>query len=332
VRELAHLDDGEMSLDELAQRGVAAMIEQMKATLARFNVVPFDVWFSERSLHPEKVARALDVLREQGNTYESEGALWLRTTAFGDDKDRVLVRSSGEHTYFTSDIGYMQDKRERGFDQMLYVLGADHHGYIKRLKAAFQALGGDPDQLDILIMQFVNLPEGRLSKRAGTIVTLDDLVSEIGVDAARWFLLSRSHDTTIELDLDLAVRESSENPVYYVQYAHARIASVLAKAGVSGDDAPAFADRTTPLEPGERALIMKLLALPAEVAEAADRRAPHRICTYALELAQEFTTFYRDCRVVGSEVEDFRLALCVAAKRTIARSLDLVGVSAPESM
>ena len=332
VRELAHLDDGRMSLDELARRGVEAMLERIGQTLSAFHVAPFDVWFSERSLHPDKVRHALDVLAEQGHTYEADGALWLRTTTFGDDKDRVLVRSNGEHTYFTSDIGYMQDKRERGFDQMLYVLGADHHGYIKRLKAAFQALGGDPDQLDILIMQFVNLPEGRLSKRAGTIVTLDDLVAEIGVDAARWFLLSRSHDTTIELDLDLATRESSENPVYYVQYAHARIASVLAKAGVGGDEPPAFADRALPLEPGERALIMKLLALPGEVAEAADRRAPHRICTYALELAQEFTAFYRDCRVVGSEVEDFRLALCVATKRAIARSLDLVGVSAPESM
>ena len=332
VRELAHLDDGRMSLDELARRGVEAMLERIGQTLSAFHVAPFDVWFSERSLHPDKVRHALDVLAEQGHTYEADGALWLRTTTFGDDKDRVLVRSNGEHTYFTSDIGYMQDKRERGFDQMLYVLGADHHGYIKRLKAAFQALGGDPDQLDILIMQFVNLPEGRLSKRAGTIVTLDDLVAEIGVDAARWFLLSRSHDTTIELDLDLATRESSENPVYYVQYAHARIASVLAKAGVGGHEPPAFADRALPLEPGERALIMKLLALPGEVAEAADRRAPHRICTYALELAQEFTAFYRDCRVVGSEVEDFRLALCVATKRAIARSLDLVGVSAPESM
>jgi arginyl-tRNA synthetase len=331
VRELADLDDGDVDLDELGRRGVAAMLERIGAMLERFGVEPMDVWFSERSLHPEKVQRALDVLREQGHTYEADGALWLRTTTFGDDKDRVLVRSSGEHTYFTSDIGYMQDKRERGFDRMLYVLGADHHGYIQRMKAAFQALGGDPDQLELLIMQFVQLPEGKMSKRAGTMITLDDLVDEIGVDAARWFLLARSHDTRIELDIDLAKRESADNPVYYVQYAHARIAGVLAKAGVD-EGSVALADRAAPLEPGERALIMKLLSFPGEVAEAADRRAPHRIATYVLELAQEFTAFYRDCRVVGSEVEDFRLALCVATKRTIAQALGLLGVSAPDSM
>lgn len=331
VRELADLDDGEMSLEELGRRAVAAMVQRIEATLDRFRVEGFDHWFSERSLHPEKVQHALDVLAEQGNTYEADGALWLRTTSFGDDKDRVLVRSSGEHTYFTSDIGYMQDKRERGFQQMLYVLGADHHGYIQRMKAAFQALGGDPAQLDLLIMQFVHLPEGKMSKRAGTIVTVEDLVDEIGVDATRWFLLARSHDTAIELDIDLAKRESADNPVYYVQYAHARIAGVLAKAGRSDADV-GFAERTMPLEPGERALIMKLLAFPGEVADAAERRSPHRIATYALELAQEFTAFYRDCRVVGSEVEDFRLALSVAAKRTIARSLALLGVSAPDSM
>jgi arginyl-tRNA synthetase len=329
VRELVDLDDGDIDLDERGRRGVAAMLDRTRASLARFAVEPFDVFFSERDLHPEKVQHAFEVLGEQGNTYRSEGALWCRTTAFDDDKDRVLVRSSGEPTYFASDIAYHQDKRERGFDRLVDVWGADHHGYVKRVKAGYQALGGDPDALDLLIMQFVSLPAGKMSKRSGEFVTLDDLVDEIGVDAARWFLLQRSHDTTIELDLDLARRESAENPVYYVQYAHARIAGVLAKAGRSAD---AFPDRTEPLEPGERALIMKLLALPGEVAEAAARRAPHRIAVYALELAQEFTAFYRDCRVVGSEVEDFRLALCGATQRTIARSLDLLGVSAPESM
>ncbi|HEU4658152.1 MAG TPA: arginine--tRNA ligase, partial [Capillimicrobium sp.] len=307
-----------------------AMVERTRASLERFRV-PMDEFFSERTLHPIKVQHAFEVLEKQGNAYHAEGALWCRTTAFGDDKDRVLVRSSGEHTYFASDIAYHQDKRERGYDRLLDVWGADHHGYVGRMKAAYEALGGDPDELEMLIMQFVNLPAGKMSKRAGEFVTLDDLVDEIGVDAARWFLLSRSHDTTIELDIDLAKRESADNPVYYVQYAHARIAGVLAKAGRTDEDV-AFAERTLPLEPGERALIMKLLAFPAEVAEAADRRAPHRIATYALELAQEFTAFYRDCRVVGSEVEDFRLALSVAAKRTIARSLGLLGVSAPDSM
>ncbi len=331
VTELASLDDGEISLEELGRRGVAAMLERAAATLDRFRVA-MDVWYSERSLHDEgKVKHAFDVLAEQGATYTSEGALWLRTTAYGDDKDRVLVRSSGEHTYFASDIAYHQDKRERGFQRLVDVWGADHHGYINRMKAAFEALGGDPAELELLIMQFVQLAAGRMSKRSGEFVTLDDLVDEIGVDAARWFLLHRSHDTTIELDLELAKRESAENPVYYVQYAHARIAGVLAKAGHDEADV-AFADRTLPLEPGERALVMKLLAFPGEVAEAADRRAPHRIAAYALELAQEFTAFYRDCRVVGAEVEDFRLALSIATKRTIARALGLLGVSAPDAM
>jgi arginyl-tRNA synthetase len=330
VLELVPLDDGEIDLDELGRHAVAEMVARMGRSLERFRV-SFDVFFSERALHPDKVQHAFDVLEEQGNTYRSEGALWCRTTKFGDDKDRVLVRSSGEHTYFASDIAYHQDKRERGFDRLVDVWGADHHGYVRRMKAAYEALGGDPDELEMLIMQFVRLPEGKMSKRAGEFVTLDDLADEIGVDAARWFLLARSHDTTIELDIDLAKRESAENPVYYVQYAHARIAGVLAKAGRSDADV-SFPDRTTPLEPGERALIMKLLAFPGEVAEAAERRAPHRIATYALELAQEFTAFYRDCRVVGSEVEDFRLALSVATKRTIARSLELLGVSAPDSM
>jgi arginyl-tRNA synthetase len=330
VRELAGLDDGEIDLDELGRRAVDEMVQRTQRSLERFRVA-VDVWFAERTLHPDKVQHAFDVLEQQGNTYRSEGALWLRTTKFGDDKDRVLVRSSGDHTYFASDIAYHQDKRERGFERLVDVWGADHHGYVKRMKAAFEALGGDPDQLELLIMQFVQLAEGKMSKRRGEFVTLDDLVEEIGVDATRWFLLSRSHDTTIELDLELAKRESAENPVYYVQYAHARIAGVLAKAGRSDADV-SFPERTAPLEPGERALIMKLLAFPGEVAEAAERRAPHRIAVYALELAQEFTAFYRDCRVVGSEVEDFRLALSVAAKRTIARSLDLLGVSAPDSM
>ncbi len=330
VLELVGLDDGEISLDELGRRGVAEMVARMERSLEHFRV-GFDVWFSERSLHPEKVDHAFAVLAEQGSTYEADGALWCRTTAFGDDKDRVLVRSSGEHTYFASDIAYHQDKRERGFDRLIDVWGADHHGYIQRMKAAYGALGGDPEQLELLIMQFVHLPAGKMSKRAGTIVTLDDLVAEIGVDATRWYLLQRSHDTTIELDLELATRETAENPVYYVQYAHARIAGVLTKAGVAEAEV-AFAPRTAALEPGERALIMKLLAFPGEVQEAATRRAPHRIATYALELAQEFTAFYRDCRVVGSEVEDFRLALCVATKRTIARALDLLGVSAPDAM
>ena len=292
--------------EAVARRGIELMLERIAASLERFRV-EIGTWFSERSLHERGlVEHAFEQLEKMGTSYRSEGALWLRTTSFGEDKDRVLERSSGDHTYFASDIAYHQEKRERGFDRQIDVWGADHHGYVRRLKAAFEALGGEPDRLELLIMQFVHLVErgGRasMSKRAGEFVTLDDLVEEIGVDAARWFLLARSHDTTIELDLDLAREQSAENPVYYVQYAHARIASMLRKAGAERvEGALAFDPGGLALEPAEHELIKKLLAFPAETSEAAARRAPHRVATYALELAQAFTAFYRDCRVVGAE-------------------------------
>jgi arginyl-tRNA synthetase len=344
-----------MDLDALGREAVAACLAMIRATLERFGV-SFDVWFSERQLHegdPSPVSRALAELDGQGELYRREGALWLRTSAHGDDKDRVLERSGGDHTYFLSDVAYHEAKLSRGFDRLIDVWGADHHGYVARVRAAFEALGGRPGALELIIMQFVHLIEGggraSMSKRRGEYVTLDDLIDEIGADAARYFLLARSHDTTLDLDLDLARAQSSDNPVYYVQYAHARIASVLAKAGVervaaaledewSGEESGAAGgapDGAVALEPAERSLIKKILALPEEVAEAAERRAPHRIAAYALELAQEFTAFYRDCRIVGAEprqVESFRLALAVAAQRTIARSLDLLGVSAPQEM
>ncbi len=305
------------------------------------------MWTYESSkLHegdPSPVEEALAILERLGHTYRSEGALWLRTTDYGDDKDRVLVRSNGEHTYFASDIAYHQDKRERRFDRQIDVWGADHHGYVARMKAAYAALGGDPDHLELLIMQLVHLMRGgeraQMSKRSGEFVTLEELVAEIGVDAARWYLLARSHDTTVDLDLDLAREQSSENPVYYVQYAHARIAAVLAKAGEERVQAAlagvASRGQPAPLHAAERALVKQLLAFPAEVTEAVERRAPHRIAAYALELAQGFTAFYRDCRVVGAEpeaVESLRIALCAATQRTIARCLDLLGVSAPAEM
>jgi arginyl-tRNA synthetase len=333
--------------DELARQGAELMVARIRATLHRFRV-DFDTWFSERELHaadPSPVDRHYAELERQGHIFRSEGAVWLRTSAFGDDKDRVLRRSSGEHTYFAADVAYHEHKRERGFDRLIDVWGADHHGYVARMKAAFAALGGDPDKLELIIMQFVNVIErgerASMSKRRGDFVTLDELIDEIGVDATRFFLLQRSHDTTVDLDLDLAREQSGENPVYYVQYAHARIASLREKAGYARvDDALAAvgagaAGAGEALDPAERALINKLLAFPGEVAEAAERRAPHRIAVYALELAQEFTAFYRDCRVVGAEpeaVESFRLALSVATQGTIARALDLLGVEAPESM
>jgi len=331
--------------DDVGRAAVALMIEQIQTSLAAFGVGGFDYWAYESALHegePSLVGRALARLGELGHTYTSDGALWLRSTTFGDDKDRVLVRSNGEFTYLASDVAYHEDKRERGFDRLIDVWGADHHGYVLRLKAAYQALGGDPDELELLIMQLVHLvrsgERAQMSKRAGEFVTLDELVAEIGVDAARWYLLARSHDTTVDLDLDLARSQSAENPVYYVQYAHARIASVLAKAGesrVSAAAETAASGLQESLHPSERSLIELLLDFPVELASATARRAPHRVAAYALELAQGFTAFYRDCRVVGAEpeaVESQRIALCLASRRTIARCLDLLGVSAPEQM
>lgn len=353
----AEMDPAELDPAELGRAAVAVMIGRMQSSLQGFAVRGFDHWQYESLLHtgdPSPVAHTLAILEQHGHTYRSEGALWLRTTDYGDDKDRVLVRSSGEHTYFASDIAYHQDKRERGFERQIDVWGADHHGYLARMRAAYAALGGDPEHLEMLTMQLVHLVRrggrAQMSKRSGEFVTLEDLVSEVGVDAARWFLLSRSHDTTIDLDLDLAREQSAENPVYYVQYAYARIVSVLARAtpervavalervsgaspGADGEMGKNFEDDA--LHPAERALIKRLLAFPGEISETAQRRAPHRIAAYALELAQDFTAFYRDCRVVGVEpdgLECLRLALAVAAQRTIARCLDLLGVSAPLEM
>ncbi len=331
VIELAEQIPGaaEMELDALGRAGIELIIAGMKETLSRFRVAPFDVWFSEASLYPDAVDAALKALGDA--LYEHDGALWLRTSDAGDDKDRPVRKSDGTFTYMASDTAYHQNKRERGFDRLLDVWGADHHGYVKRTKAAFGFLGGDPERLDLLIMQFVNLVRAgepvSMSKRSGDFITLDELIDEIGTDAARWYLLARSHDTTIEVDLDLATRQSSDNPVYYVQYAHARIARILERA-----NATKGSDPTVALEPSERALIKKLVAFGTEVGEAADRRAPHRIATYALDLARDFAVFYEQCKVVGSDNEGFRLGLCLATQRVLARSLDLLGIDAPDSM
>jgi len=330
-------------VEVVAERGVALLLDGIRRSMHDIRV-DFDVWFSERTLHegePTKVAHAFEELERRGEAYRSEGALWLRTSAHGDDKDRVLERSSGEHTYFASDIAYHLDKLERGFDRLIDVWGADHHGYTGRMYSALAALGRDPGAMELIIMQFVNLVEHgeatSMSKRRGDFVTLDELLELIGVDAARFFMLSRSHDTTVDLDIDLAREQTSDNPVYYVQYAHARIASILKKAGTPRvqaalAEAPSYGGE---LDPAERTLVKKLLAFADEVAEAAERRAPHRIAAYSVELAQTFTAFYRDCQVVGAEgegVESFRIGLSVAAQRTIARALDLLGVSAPQQM
>jgi arginyl-tRNA synthetase len=346
VVELAGEIEGaaELPVDEVAAQGVELMLSRIKATLERYGV-RYDSFCSERTLHagsPSAVERALSILQERGHLYRSEGALWLRTTSFGDDKDRVVVRSNGEPTYLAADIAYLEQKRERGFDRQLMPVGADHHAYVRELKAAMAGLGGDPETVEVPILQFVHLVhEGEafaMSKRRGDFVTLDDLLDAIGVDATRFFMLRSSHDRTLELDLELARKQSAENPVYYVQYAHARIASMLRRLPqerVADAVAPGSDWGSDALDPSERNLVKKLASFPEELAEAADRRAPHRITQYVLELAREFTAFYELCRVVGAtpeQVESFRVAVSVAAQQTIALSLGLLGVSAPESM
>jgi arginyl-tRNA synthetase len=346
VADLAAGIDGAASLDAsvLAARAVELMLRSIQATLTRYGV-HFDRFFSERTLHegsPSELERAMAIVDEAGHTYRHEGAKWLRTTTFGDDKDRVIVRSNGEPTYLAGDIAYLQNKRERGYDRQLMPVGSDHHAYVRELKAAMAALGGDPDTVEVPLVQFVHLVSGgetfAMSKRRGDFVTLDELLDEIGVDATRFFMLQRSHDRTLDLDVALARKQSRENPVYYVQYAHARIASMLRRlpeerVSAAVDSVASWGDGE--LHPAERKLIKKLVAFPDELTEAAERRAPHRIAGYALELAQDFTGFYEQCKVIGAEpagVEAFRIALSRAAQRVIATALGLLGVSAPDSM
>jgi arginyl-tRNA synthetase len=328
--------------EELGALASALIMDGIRATLHAYRV-DFDAYFLEGSLYdgdPSPIAEALAVLAEQGQAYESEGALWMRTSAYGDDKDRVLQRSTGAPTYFAADVAYHENKVQRGYDRLIDVLGADHHGYIGRMKGVMAALGHEPDRLEIPILQFVHVVEGgekaKMSKRRGDFVTLDELIATIGVDATRWFMVSRSHESTIDLDLELAAKQDAENPVYYVQYAHARIASILRNAD------PELVSRALATDPGavalnasERELIRKLLSWPAEVREATERRAPHRIAGFALELGQAFAAFYRDSPVLkepDATLQAFRLALCVASQRTLAAALGLLGVSAPEAM
>lgn len=325
-------------LDTLAMRGTEAMRQRIEATLERFGV-HFDTWSSERELLARgALDETIEELRSSSHTYESDGALWLRTTDWQDDKDRVLIRSDGEPTYFAGDIAYHRDKLARGAEEMIVPLGADHHGYVQRMKAAVGILSGDPDRYEAPIMQFVNIVErgerARMSKRKGDFITLDELIDDIGKDAARFFLLQRSHDTVIDLDLELARSKSQDNPVYYVQYAHARIAGIIRNSA----ETPALG-AAVPSEPSERELIRRLLELPTEVETAAARRAPHRLCAYAMAVAADFHAFYRDCRVVGADAEEgvegleaARLGVCHAAQGAIAQTLGLLGVSAPELM
>jgi arginyl-tRNA synthetase len=288
-----------------------------------------------------RVDQAIAKLRETGNIYEKDGATWLRTTEFGDDKDRVVIKSDGQPAYIAGDLAYYLDKRQRGFDLCIYMLGADHHGYIARLKAAAAALGDDPDTVEVLIGQMVNLVRDgqpmKMSKRAGTVITLDDLVDAIGVDAARYALTRSSVDTPIDIDLQLWSSASSENPVYYVQYAHARL-SALARNAADLGLAPDTAHLELLTHDKEGALIRNLGEFGRVLKSAAELREPHRVCRYLEDLAGDYHRFYDSCRVLPQGDEEpgdlhrARLALCAATRQVIANGLTILGVSAPERM
>jgi arginyl-tRNA synthetase len=303
------------------------MLGEIRHEVADFRI-HIDTWRHQGEIE-KHVAEVLPRL----DTYEAEGTIWARTSAYGDDKDRPLIRSSdGSYLYFAADVAYVRDKLERGFDLAIYVLGADHHGYVGRLKAAAAMLGYDPERIEVLIYQLVHIVEGgltkKISKRRGDVVFLHELVEKIGIDAARWYLISRGHDQPIDIDVDLAAERSQKNPVYYVQYAHARIAGILRNAEATSRDVTA----PTELEREERDLIKRLAEFPVIAAEAAERRAPHAIPIYAIRVADDFHRFYHEHRVVGSETEAFRLGLVRGAQHVIARALDLIGVEAPERM
>ncbi|WP_158169551.1 arginine--tRNA ligase [Mycolicibacterium smegmatis] len=321
--------------------GVDLMFTHIKQSLHDFGT-DFDVYTHEDSMHTSgRVDQAITQLRETGNIYEKDGAVWLRTTDFGDDKDRVVIKSDGNAAYIAGDLAYYLDKRKRGFDLCIYMLGADHHGYIARLKAAAAALGDDPDTVEVLIGQMVNLVRDgqpvRMSKRAGTVITLDDLVEAIGVDAARYALIRSSVDTPIDIDLELWSSASNENPVYYVQYAHARLCALARNAADLGVSVSTdHLDLLTHEKEG--ALIRNLGEFPRVLKTAASLREPHRVCRYLEDLAGDYHRFYDSCRVLpqGDEepgdLHSARLALCRATRQVIANGLAILGVSAPERM
>ncbi|MGQ9572396.1 MAG: arginine--tRNA ligase [Dehalococcoidia bacterium] len=329
---------GEPWPPELHDVGVAKMLAVIRDDLGAIGV-QYDVWFSEKSLYTGGTyERAMELLRQRGMVVEKEGAVWFASSALGEDRDNVLVRSSGSPTYFASDIAYHYDKFiQRGFQRVIDVWGADHQGHVPRMQAAVAALGVDRERLEIIIYQLVTLRRGeeivRLSKRTGEIITLREVVEEVGADACRFFFLARAADSHMDFDLELAKRQSAENPVYYVQYAHARIAGILAHASERGID---YADGDTALltHPAELALIRRMLLLPEMVEGVARTLEPHHLPHYALELATAFHDFYEKCRVVSDDeaLSKARLKLVAACRNTLARTLGLMGVSAPERM
>jgi arginyl-tRNA synthetase len=331
--------DSEERLAFFREYGLNYELEKLKKDLKDFGV-EFDVWYSETSLyHNGKIDEALQILRENGHIYEKDGATWFRSTAFGDDKDRVLIKQDGSYTYLTPDIAYHKDKLDRGFDKLINIWGADHHGYIPRMKAAIEALGYDKDTLEVEIIQLVHLYKNgekvKMSKRTGKAVTMRELMEEVGVDAVRYFFAMRSPDTHLDFDMDLAVSQSNENPVYYAQYAHARVCSILRQGeehqlSYEGDIDYSFIQSEKEIE-----LLKKLGEFPAAVAEAAEKRIPHRITNYIFDLSSALHSFYNAEKVLDLEnVEKSRarLALVKAVQITLRNALKLIGVSAPEKM
>ena len=312
----------------------------LKEDLEAFGVT-YDVWFSEKSLHDaNKIREAVDFLQERGYIYEQDGALWLKSTEQGDDKDRVVIRDNGVPTYFAADIAYHRNKFERGFARVINLWGADHHGYIARVKAAVNALGFDANNLEVMLLQMVRLYRNgdivKLSKRTGETITLRELMDEVGTDAARYFFCMRSLDSQLDFDMTLATEKSNENPVYYIQYAHARISSIARQLAEAGIEAVPTSELKldTLVAPEELALIKKMGEYPELLARAARERAVHSVATYAYELAGLFHSFYNQCRILGvdKDVQQARIALVKAVGHTIRHALGILGVSAPERM
>lgn len=327
-------------LEIFKNRAYEEKLKALKRDLESFNVT-FDKWFSERTLHPEAIKKACETLKGNGNMYEKDGALWLKSTAYGDDKDRVVIRDNGVPTYLAADIAYHKNKYERQFKKLINIWGADHHGYVARVKAAMAALGLDPNQLEILLLQMVSLFRNgelvKMSKRTGQAITLNELIEEVGTDAARYFFIMRSLDTQLDFDLDLAKSHSNENPVYYIQYANARIFSIYKQIAENGDvfDMTWKNTKWDKLkEERELALIKKMAAYPEEIRKAAADRAPHRIAHFVYEMAGLFHAFYNNCHIIQSdkELEEARLALVTAVQIMIANCLAVLGISAPETM
>lgn len=331
-----HMDEG-ARLAALKEIALKEKLECLKRDLRAFNV-DFDIWFSERTLHPDAIRDAVETLKKTGDIYEKDGSLWLKSTAYGDDKDRVVIRDNGISTYLAADIAYHRNKFQRDFGKVINIWGADHHGYVARVKASLSMLGYNPDNLKVLLLQMVNLYRDgelvKMSKRTGQSVTLEELIEEVGTDAARYFFIMRSLDSQLDFDINLAKSQSNDNPVYYIQYAHARIASLFRQAAEMGIDTGEAPELTLLTDDKEIDLIKKIIEYPEEIERAAADYAPQRIARYVYDLAGDFHSFYNQCRCIGIEPElaKARLALCGVAQRVIRLALGILGISAPEKM